>query len=157
MVKVQLCSILLLNLTIMKSPFLIIIFALMVTEAGLCQQIKYGYVAGNRESRMIVPLKSTASSPSDNDQQNKYIISSDKQSVIVYPNPVNEELFIEITEQSEKDPSFINLYDLNGRLLKGIKTTTVKTILSLSDQPRGLYILRITINGEITECKINRE
>lgn len=68
-------------------------------------------------------------------------ISSDNE-IVVYPNPVSDELFIERTNQKMSDEIFI--YDLMGNII--LKTNGEK--LNISNIHAGTYILRV---GNLTK------
>lgn len=68
-------------------------------------------------------------------------ISSDNE-IVVYPNPVSDELFIERTNQKMSD--VILIYDLMGNII--LKTNGEK--LNISNIHAGTYILRV---GNLTK------
>ena len=76
-----------------------------------------------------------------------------EQGMTLYPNPANE--FIRITLENRIDDAMIELYDLNGRLLKQNSLIENET-MNVSDIANGLYIISVKHqNGTIiSSCKV---
>ena len=68
--------------------------------------------------------------------------------VTVYPNPTSGKLTIEA-----KNFEGVKVYDVLGRLLIKSKLNTI----SLEDQSKGLYLLKVNANGVIQEFKVFKE
>ena len=60
----------------------------------------------------------------------------------VSPNPVTNSVQVAI-DATDFSKSYIKLYDLNGRTLKIIIPTSQTTLVDMSKQPRGIYIMEI--------------
>lgn len=74
---------------------------------------------------------------------NEVSISGDE--VVIYPNPVSDKLFVEISEFSNLESAEIKIFDLNGRLIFSeniILDNTIK-VISVSDFEPGIYLLSI--------------
>ena len=69
----------------------------------------------------------------------------------IYPNPVTNDLHIEL--QDQKDYNF-KLIDLQGRIIKEIWTSPAIRSIILKEIPTGTYILRIQSKDFITYRKI---
>jgi hypothetical protein len=67
----------------------------------------------------------------------------------VYPNPVKEILYLESDTQTQWQDLLVNVYNTNGMLMKGIKTTQARQGISISvhDLAPGLYFGRLTSEG----------
>ena len=70
----------------------------------------------------------------------------------IYPNPTSYLFNIEL--ENPKNAMWINqieigIYDLIGQLRKTIKLTGFKGQIHVNDLPKGLYILKININGQL--------
>ena len=80
---------------------------------------------------------------------------TDSNAIKVYPNPSTQ--FLTISNIIDKGVSNINVYDLNGRLIKGVNLVPNSLndyTLSTQDFNEGMYILKIQfINGEISYHK----
>jgi len=73
--------------------------------------------------------------------------------VSVYPNPVTNQLNIEI--KGQKGISQITLFDMNGRLLKSIEIKK-QVIMDVSDFNGGFYILKVQTEQGIFVQKIKK-
>lgn len=66
------------------------------------------------------------------------IAKNDIQGLKVYPNPVRNQLNVELNESAS-----IELYNVNGQLAKEYKISTGLKSIDVSDLERGVYLLRI--------------
>ncbi len=85
-----------------------------------------------------------------------YINGGDR--VMAYPNPVSNQLFIEILD-TENSEGVISLYNLNGTLVKTQKFTKEQTRYEIktTDLPIGLYVVKIKqANGSVETLKFNK-
>ena len=71
----------------------------------------------------------------------------------ISPNPVKDILTIHYP--SEQDNDVIEIYNILGELIKRINTSPSKTIISLSEYPNGVYILK-SMRTQAT-CKIVKQ
>jgi hypothetical protein len=79
------------------------------------------------------------------------------QKIIIYPNPTQGQLLVEIKGYQKETSSALYLYDLHGKLLIS-KTPANSTMeLNLSDYQSGTYILKILIGEKTSEWKIVKE
>lgn len=77
----------------------------------------------------------------------------DRQSrVLVYPNPVQDQLVIEFMEEMPTDME-IEISDANGKRLRSFMVSGQATIenLNMSGLPTGMYFIRIKMSRDITE------
>lgn len=120
-------------------------------------RIGYSYdAAGNRVKReIIMPVSKTMAK-----QQN---FSSDNQSfsdmlcdhsVKIYPNPSKGVLKICIFGLKDSDKCYLGVYTTQGVQILAEKVKTDNTDVNISNQPNGVYLLQITINGKSTTWKI---
>ncbi len=81
----------------------------------------------------------------------------------VFPNPVSEQLSVEVSGKSGENIVSAAIYDLQGRLIKTLaqgKTFSNKTTLmwdsndGLIKTSSGIYFLSVRLNGELMEQKI---
>ena len=74
----------------------------------------------------------------------------------VYPNPVQNELHIEIPSSALPDAVAI-LYDFSGQLLRRVRITETRMSIDMTDYASGIYLLNIwTLSGEITYKIVKR-
>jgi len=76
------------------------------------------------------------------------ITALDRNSVLqVFPNPASE--FVEVDIKKIPKQAQISIYDLQGKMIKTIKTLQPKIKISITDMPNGIYIVRLNIDGVV--------
>ena len=69
----------------------------------------------------------------------------------VYPNPNNGIFTI---ESKELTSSIIDVYDLLGQKVKSIQISSTKTLIDLSNFPKGVYLLIYTDKNKKSNKRI---
>lgn len=64
------------------------------------------------------------------------------QSLLIYPNPANRELILEIGKYKGSVTS-MQLFNLQGQLKRNLQTHTRKAVMPLNDLSAGIYFLRV--------------
>lgn len=75
-----------------------------------------------------------------------------KQRISVYPNPTKDIAFLETPEKIKK----IEIFDISGRLIK-TELKVVNNKISVSNLPKGNYILKIYIQSFVFNSKLIKE
>ena len=147
----------------MKKVFFIVFVALVVcqiqskaqSDRGLppvtTQEVSYTYdAAGNRKTRSIITV---GKGGLDENEEPKG--SLDGREILVYPNPVKEELTIEIWKGDNEDNYRFLLFDMNGKLITE-STQQGNGILpfDMSIYQNGIYLLIIETGDGKKEFKI---
>lgn len=125
-------------------------------------QVSYSYDNnGNRTAKVIVlnTLKSDEVVTSDA-YDDGFSVFEDKigeSFITVYPNPTKGQLRVDIHRESPIENGFLEIFANTGKTV--FKTTTISesTPIDLSNQPRGVYVMRINVEGQITTWKIIKE
>jgi uncharacterized repeat protein (TIGR01451 family) len=78
--------------------------------------------------------------------------SSDINDVKIFPNPTDNFVNVQVSNKSEF--STLNVYDLNGRLVKQKQLVDDFSIISLEDLPAGIYTMQILNDKKIKIFKI---
>lgn len=123
--------------------------------------------AGNMINRTILlgsTKGSTAEAPTseESDSSKEEPTDLDKMlsfgDVVIYPNPTRGELRIETDfDDDALTNGFLKVYSINGsQILHKIFNTGTATI-SIADQPSGVYILILDVNGETHRWNIIKE
>jgi len=73
--------------------------------------------------------------------------------IMIFPNPTKGD-FIVSTNLSENETAEIKLFDNMSRVVKIIKTNSAETSVSLSNEPAGIYFVRVGINDRNHTYKI---
>jgi len=84
-----------------------------------------------------------------NIEQSNYALNNN---VILYPNPVNNQLHILI--EGENTTYQINLMNITGKVIKYQSINSNSTIINVNELPKGVYFLKITSEHNITIKKI---
>ena len=136
----------------MKKYFLLLLLVLCICGNLHSQGLKYSYdEAGNRIKRELVvepisnPIKPTQSKSSD--------IMKEKD-IHIYPNPTEGMLRVEIVGLMDDDNCSLMISDITGRTVLTCNVSMQMTDLDISAQPKGIYILSVTLNGGTDAWKI---
>ena len=76
-----------------------------------------------------------------------------------YPNPLQEQLFVELPEMAEQQVS-LTIYSLNGRVMmqKLVQTNGAPMRVELNDTfdqwPKGVYLLKVNATGQQKVIKL---
>lgn len=73
-------------------------------------------------------------------------------SIIVFPNP-NEGIFT-IEFNNSYDLKKIQIYDVLGKMVKGVSTTEAKTIINLGNFGNGIYLINVIIGEGVYRSKV---
>jgi YD repeat-containing protein len=124
------------------------------------QTINYSYDAGgNRTSRTIV-LNRGSKGSGDVKEEKKVLEKVIKDetfltgTVKIYPNPTHGLLEIEVPIIDEDFELQIIVTDINGRKILDKRNEPVKTVVDLSSQPNGIYILNLKQGDTYSKWKI---
>ncbi len=79
------------------------------------------------------------------------------ESVKVYPVPTGTTLTVEIDQNLLTTPATLQLTDITGRATHNRTTRDHRTDLDLSQQPPGLYLLRVQIGGQTTVRRVLKQ
>jgi len=71
----------------------------------------------------------------------------------VYPNPTRDNFLIK-TSLKENEEIEVRVYDNVGRIIKVTKVLSEETIISLQNEPTGIFFVRFTQNDKIYSYKI---
>jgi uncharacterized repeat protein (TIGR01451 family) len=77
--------------------------------------------------------------------------------VSVYPNPAKEELFISINNLKSNAISYLEIYNIAGQKVLDQSILQNNTKLDLSGLSKGLYLLKMNVEGTVSTVKIVKE
>lgn len=80
----------------------------------------------------------------------------EKKQITIYPNPTKGYITVEIT-LTEEDNAQISLYDLRGKLILEYKNVGISTNIDLTNEPVGIYLMKIFIGNKPTTWKIIKQ
>jgi hypothetical protein len=83
---------------------------------------------------------------------NNYTIQNE---VTIYPNPASSILNIE--NKSNESVSAISIYNLNGAIVKEVKSSTSLQSILVEDLQSGIYFVKIQMNSQVVNYKFIKE
>lgn len=118
--------------------------------------IKYTYdAAGNRVKREIVLATKSAIAPTEAEVFTDQVAERE---IKIYPNPTYGQLKVAFGNTEGIKKCTITISAMNtGKQIKKIKATFPETDIDISNQPFGIYIMLIDIDGEYTSWKIMKK
>lgn len=123
-------------------------------------RIGYSYDAsGNRIKREIVMQVPKAMAKQQNFSSDNQSFSDmlHDHSIKIYPNPTKGALRICISELKGTDKCSLEVYTTLGVQILVKKVETDNLDIDISNQPNGVYLLRITINERATTWRIVKQ
>lgn len=75
-------------------------------------------------------------------------------SVKIYPNPTQGNLKVSISGLENSDKCHLDVYSIQGTQILAFDVNSDNANVDISNQPNGVYMLQITINGKSTTWKI---
>jgi hypothetical protein len=113
--------------------------------------------AGNRISRLYSEIPPPEDSEDEEASTTTDAEILSERIIKIYPNPTEGILTVEIVNFTNDLQAEFLLTDLSGKVINRQKATSGYQTFNLSNQPAGIYLLRIQINGENTTWKIIKE
>jgi YD repeat-containing protein len=113
--------------------------------------------SGNRTSRTTIGMKSTAGNTDASTSQESFSAQVGEHSILIYPNPVEMELTIEIQGLEENEAAKISVFDQNGRLVLTQENIVSSNKVNLSDLARGTYFMIISLGSTDKKWTIVKE
>jgi hypothetical protein len=79
-------------------------------------------------------------------------VLSNENSISIYPNPTSGKFNIEFSQETES--TTVEVLNLMGKVILSEKATTSKITLDLSNEAKGIYLVKVTTNGTTTIEKV---
>ncbi len=140
-----------------KNIFLLISL-LLLSSMAFSQEYELIYTydeAGNRIKRETVELKSQTANQVLDSVMVQETLKDYK--ITIAPNPTIGNLNITINGQTAFEQSQLSIYAMDGTLVKRIEPVKQTNYINLRNQPPGMYILRVLINGNLQTWKIIKQ
>lgn len=132
--------------------------------------IRFDYAydnSGNRISRAIFDLSKKVITKSDTtvivpeieyiDEQEVFNTSLDNININIFPNPVNDVLYIEISEFQTNENIIYEIFDFNGKKIEKNNINSSNTSINFYNFNPGSYILRISNKTSQQEFKVIKD
>ena len=159
--------------------FALPLFCLAQVPFGLKREYDYD-AAGNRILRKVImsgPEETSPPAPPDSTQAyplaqtdtsysspltppsspvvpEYYVETLAQTEIKIYPNPTAEKIAMEISGWEKLEKGSFTLFSLNGQLLQEHPVHAITTEISLTNLPKGAYLLKVHINGHTEEWKV---
>ena len=145
------------SILIKKSYWIVLLSLFLSFHLVFPQNITYEYDnAGNRISRKLVTmLRSDVAE--ENEEVTTYMEVIEDLEIKIFPNPTNGIIYIELQNLSNSSLADIALYQLSGMLIDRKENIHFSTEFNITDQPAGIYILKIIAGDKQSEWKIIKE
>ena len=123
------------------------------------KKILYTYDnAGNRIARQVVqvPIRSFSQLNENEEPQNEESWNDklSRNKVNIYPNPVQTELVVSISELPEPGYGQLIMFDMEGQQMYKGDVTTTYTIVQMESFETGVYIMKLMIGEQQSIWKI---
>jgi len=139
-------------------PFILILASLTASVITYGQTVSFTYDdSGNRISRITIGLKSTSGATDDSNSNEPFQDRVGDHSILIYPNPVESEINIEIEGIEENPDASISIIDQGGRLVLKKDNIGRSNTINLSHLPSGNYFMLIRLDSVSTKWTIVKE
>ena len=134
---------------------------IILSQPLLAQEISYTYDDnGNRVNRSILLRKSGSMNDTvseDKSQREVFKEEIGETQVRIYPNPTRGDLTVEISGLPLEAQVESGIYSSSGVMVKKQKLSRHKFQIDFNIYPAGIYVLKLSIAGEVSEWKIIKE
>ncbi len=132
------------------------LFSLLPIASFAQGRIEYSYDAsGNRIKREIVmPVPKAKAKQSLASGAQTFTDVLRNHTVRIYPNPTEGALQISISGLTDTDNCSLSIYTSQGARVMTENVNADRADINISNQPAGVYLLRITINDHSSTWKI---
>lgn len=140
---------------------LLVLLSTICVETSMAQ-ISFSYDAnGNRTAKEIVLSSMKNEDFSDSENVDKdFSIFDDKigdMQIKIYPNPTKRFLRVDIQNSDSDISGHIEILSNIGKTIYKTSNISLNNQINLSDQPHGVYVMRINLNGYVSVWKIIKE
>lgn len=135
------------------------LIALLLSYSFIASQttnVEFNYDAdGNMILRKIIVVPSNIKGNPNQDD----VISEEvgQQKIIIYPNPTNGIIKLDISEIDDLLNNYCRIYSLNGTLLLNKKISGSLTEIDLSSYEAGSYLMDIYLGDKISRWKVIKQ
>lgn len=134
---------------------LLAIAGLSVAQNPLPIEISYD-AAGNRIMRKVLQI-SMMSKGGNHTDSTYYIDQMQSVQMVVYPNPTQGKIYVELPKMEESVPNMFRLYDNQGKLIYESVVLGNTLEIDISLYPTGCYMVELYVNGERTTWKLIKQ
>lgn len=141
---------------------LLVVVCIGMTTSAYSQTVKFEYdKSGNRTKRSLLTLTKDAFMVQDEEEHEARKISLeeliDQGKVRLFPNPVQTELTVLLSELPDPGYGNLLLYDMQGRMVIQQEVNTLRIALQLGSLAPGNYLLKLIFGSQHSTWKIIKE
>lgn len=137
----------------MKIFILFLLFSTAAVAQTNCNAIEYTYdAAGNRTRRRVITINCRIGLP-----DTATTVLDENKKIILYPNPVQEILNIDLEGDWKEETKQLLVYDLGGKLIEKRDNMDIQNQVQFMQMPIGAYIVKIITEKKQYEFKIIKQ
>lgn len=120
-------------------------------------RVQFAYdQAGNRVKRELVITHNARSAKKAASREEAYFEDLGERTVKISSNGSGI-IKITVLHMHTEDEGNVAVYSLGGSEVLNLALSSVETLVDISDKPKGVYILKVTLNGKVTTWKITKK
>ena len=141
---------------------LLVVLLSIICVGKTMAQVSFRYDSnGNRTAKEIVLSSLKNNELSDPEfVDDDFSVFDDKiedTSIKIYPNPTKGFLRVDIQNNDSDIYGYIEILNSVGKSINKTSHISLENQIDLSNQPEGIYLMRISINGKISTWKVIKE
>lgn len=136
----------------------LLVFILVSLPVMLSAQTTWEYTydnAGNRIQRQVIEMKHKPYGTWADSSATEQTLC--EMSISIMPNPTAGRLVMQITNLPEGAEGYVGLWDAQARQVYYTEIIKAENVIEMGNQPGGVYVLQLKVNGKKTEWKVVRE
>lgn len=120
-------------------------------------RVQFAYdQAGNRVKRELVITHNARSAKKAASREEAYFEDLGERTVKISSNGSGI-IKITVLHMHTEDEGNVEVYSLSGSEVLNLSLSSIETLVDISDKPKGVYILKVTLNGKVTTWKITKK
>lgn len=120
-------------------------------------RVQFAYdQAGNRVKRELVITHNARSAKKAATREEAFFEDLGERTVKISSNGSGI-IKITVLHMHTEDEGNVAVYSLGGSEVLNRSLSSVETLVDISDKPKGVYILKVTLNGKVTTWKITKK
>lgn len=143
----------------MRKKRIVFLSAILSVFIGLNAQNKVQFAydqAGNRVKRELVITHNARSAKKAATREEAYFEDLGERTVKISSNGSGI-IKITVLHMHTEDEGNVEVYSLGGSEVLNRSLFSAETLVDISDKPKGVYILKVTLNGKVTTWKITKK
>lgn len=120
-------------------------------------RVQFAYdQAGNRVKRELVITHNARSAKKAASREEAYFEDLGERTVKISSNGSGI-IKITVLHMHTEDEGNVEVYSLGGSEVLNRSLSSAETLVDISDKPKGVYILKVTLNGKVITWKITKK